>query len=94
MKASFNDLINSDVPVLVDFTASWCGPCKAMAPVLQAVAEKVGEQARIVKIDVDQNPALAQQMRIQSVPTFMIFKNGKKLWGESGMQSAAKLEQL
>ena len=93
-KVSFKDLINSSKPVLVDFSAEWCGPCKAMAPVLKQVAGKVGDQARIVKIDVDRNPKIATKYSIRGVPTFILFKKGKQLWRESGMQSARQLEDL
>ena len=93
-KASFKELINSDTPTLIDFTAAWCGPCKAMAPVLQQVAGKVGDKGRIIKIDVDQNRNLATKMNVRGVPTFIMFKNGEALWRESGMQSAQTLENL
>jgi thioredoxin 1 len=91
MKASFKDIINSDKPVLVDFWATWCGPCVAMAPILKDVAQKVGESAKIVKIDVDKNQQIASQYNIQSIPTMILFKNGKVLWRVSGMQSAHQL---
>lgn len=93
-KVSFKDLINGDKPVLVDFSAEWCGPCKAMGPILNEVASEIGEQASIVKIDVDRNPAISQQLGIQGVPTFILYQKGEAKWRHSGMQSAQALTHV
>ena len=90
----FEELIKSPIPVLVDFTAQWCGPCKAMKPVLEDVKKQLGDRVRIIKIDVDQFGELAQQYRIQSVPTFILFKNGDKLWRQSGIIQAQQLREM
>lgn len=82
--SAFSDLINSEQPVLVDFYAEWCGPCKTMAPVLKNVASKLSGKVRIIKVDVDKNPAAASKYNIRSVPTFMIFKKGTVKWQQSG----------
>lgn len=91
---NFNDLINSEVPVLIDFYATWCGPCKMMHPILEELHTKIGDKAKIYKIDIDKNEALAQNLKVMSVPTLMIYKNGEQLWRESGVRSVAELENI
>ena len=93
-KVSFSELINGDLPVLIDFWATWCGPCKAMNPILKDVAKATKGKARIIKIDVDSNPSLAADMGVRGVPTFMLYQNGKKKWSQAGMQSANALEKI
>lgn len=91
---SFQDIINGDKPVLVDFFAEWCGPCKMMAPVLEEVSKSLGDQARIIKVDVDRNPKAAATFGIQGVPTLILFKNGKTIWRQSGVVPPHVLEQV
>lgn len=91
---TFQDVINQDKPVLIDFFATWCGPCQMMTPILQELKSKVGEEAVIVKIDVDKNQQAAAAYEVQSVPTLMLFKNGELLWRTSGIVPAIELEQL
>ena len=93
-KVSFESVINSSKPTLVDFSAEWCGPCKAMGPILQELAANVKDKAKIIKIDVDKNQALSAKLNIMGVPTFILYKDGQQIWRESGMQSAKKLEQI
>ena len=90
----FKEMIQLPKPVLVDFYAEWCGPCKIMKPRLLDVAERMGEKAKVVEIDVDREKELAERYRIQSVPTFIIFKNGEQLWRQSGAISTIALIQL
>ncbi|MGD1839583.1 MAG: thioredoxin [Thermonemataceae bacterium] len=90
-KGNFNQLIQSEQPILIDFYADWCGPCKTMAPILQEVAQATEGKARIIKIDIDKNPALANQYQVKSVPTFMLFKSGKNVWRQAGALSKEAL---
>jgi len=90
----FNSIIQSDKPVLIDFFAEWCGPCKSMAPILKEVKDKVGNSAQIIKIDMDKNPKLSAKYGIRSVPTLMIFKNGKEMWKKSGVFPSNQLVNL
>lgn len=92
--ADFNQIIKSDTPVLIDFFATWCGPCKMMGPILQDVSRQVGDTARVLKIDVDRNPQVAAKYQIQGVPTLMLFKNGKVLWRQSGVVRANELVKV
>lgn len=94
MSNSFLNIIQSEKPVLVDFYAEWCGPCKMMAPILQEVKDALGDEVTIIKIDVDKHQQLSQQLQIQGVPTLMIFQKGKPKWRQSGVVPAKQLQQV
>lgn len=88
---TFSELIRSEKPVLVDFSAEWCGPCKMLAPILEDVKKRIGERATIFKLDVDRNPVIASSYNVMAVPTLIIFQNGKPVWRRSGVLSAVEL---
>jgi len=91
---SFSEIINGDQPVLVDFYATWCGPCKMMQPILTETAGKVGTKAKIIKIDIDKNPMAASRFQVKSVPTLVLFQKGKVVWRKSGVVPAHQLVEV
>lgn len=93
-KESFGDIIKGDKPVLVDFHTEWCGPCKMMKPALEELRQLMGDQIRILKIDIDKNKPLANSLNISGVPTLILYKQGKSLWRQSGVHSAKQLQSV
>jgi len=91
MKGNFNNIIKGEIPIIVDFYAEWCGPCKVQAPILEEVADILKDKVRIIKIDVEKNQTLAQRYEVRGVPTIAIFKSGELLWRESGIQTSQRL---
>lgn len=94
MKSNFSEIIKDEKPVLVDFHADWCGPCKTLAPILKDVKSELGDDVKIVKIDVDKNQELAGKYQVRGVPTMILFKNGQQLWRQSGVLQKAEIIEV
>lgn len=89
--SNFSEIINKDQPVLVDFFATWCGPCQTLSPILKQVKDELGDNISVIKIDVDKNQAVAAKFQVRGVPTMLLFKNGKQVWRQSGVLSKSDL---
>nr|WP_321451484.1 thioredoxin [uncultured Carboxylicivirga sp.] len=94
MRGNFNNIIQSPTPVLVDFFAEWCGPCKVQAPILKELSQEMEGRVKIIKIDVDKNPEIAQRFQIRGVPTLAIFKDGNSVWRQSGVVDKSSLKTI
>lgn len=94
MNNTFHDIINSNKPVLIDFYATWCGPCQMLGPILKQVKDSLGDRVSIIKVDVDKNQELAAMQQVRSVPTMMLFQNGQQLWRQSGVVSKEEIIQV
>ena len=94
MKSNFSEIIKGDTPVLVDFYADWCGPCKTLAPILKDAKSSLGDKVKIVKIDVDKNQELSSQYQVRGVPTLILFKDGKQLWRQTGVVPKAEIMRI
>lgn len=94
MNSSFRKIINGTKPVLIDFHATWCGPCKAMSPIVSAIAKEWKGKVKVIKIDIDKNSQLSHNLKIKGVPTFMLYKNGHAVWRQSGMITKAELNKV
>ncbi|MBX9806708.1 MAG: thioredoxin [Flavobacteriaceae bacterium] len=94
MSTNFDTIIKSEKPVLIDFSATWCGPCKTLAPILKQVKDSLGERITIIKIDVDKNQQLASKYQVRGVPTMILFQNGKQLWRQSGVLTKEEIIKI
>ena len=94
MKSSFKKIVSVDIPVLVDFYADWCAPCKALAPILKEVKNELGENIKVVKVDVDKNPSLASKFQVRGVPTMILFVDGEVVWRQSGVMNKDAILQV